>query len=905
MLPLVPPLSPVAETRRLAALKRYEILGTPPEDVFSRIARLASAALQTPAALISFVGEQRVFYKAHWGASGRSFPRAQTPCQVAAFSAVPLVLEDAAATEGVRLAFVRQNGVRFYAGVPLVTPEGEVLGALSVFDRVPRGLSQAQLEGLTTLAQTLMDLLGARRERLELSRHEVTETRLHSLLEGSSYYAFSAAPGGHLEYLNSPLETALSYRSPPEYYRDLYPPERQAAASAALGEALKVGHAQLVTTFLSQSGTHVPVVQELVRGADGYVSALARDVTAQEQHAAFEQKRAEVLELTARGALLPAVLLELIQLLETYCEGLVGAVFLIHGATLQLEAAPQLPNSFARFLRELPLGPVAAAPGVAALSGERVVTSDIRHDPLWHNLRYFALQSGLQACWAEPILGDNEVLGTFTLYAREPRGPTDAEARRLRETAQLAAIAVTRQKLYAQLEYQARYDALTGLPNRRLLNEHLQRAVRQAQRNQQNGGEGLGVLLLDLDNFKEVNDTLGHSAGDLLLSGVAERLQAHMQAQLPLRTTLARSGGDEFVLLIPLEQQSDAARFAFELQGAFSAPFILGKRTLQITASIGVSRYPEDAETFEALLQAADTAMYATKADRRAGLEQGYRLYRSEMTEQLEAQLKLEAELKRALSEDEFRIFTQPRFELARQQLVAAEVLVRWQHPDRGLLLPGAFLGGAQKAGLLPQLDAWVLRQVARHLSAAAASNKPTRLSCNVSAVSFQDRTFLDELEAVLDSDRAVPSGLELEITENLLMQNLDGIAARLADLKVRFPGIRVAIDDFGSGYSSLAYLRHLPIDTLKIDRVFVRDLDHRDGKLQHTALAVIRTVIALGRELGFRVVAEGAETEGQLGMLTALGVDEVQGFVIGKPQPIDTWLPATPGDALGRSKFS
>ena len=929
VLPAAPPLSPDAEADRLATLRRYGVLGSPPTKTFDRLAQLAAGSLGVAGAAISFVGEQRVFYKAFfyqafskalsskalYSAAGqtsrRSFPRSQTLCAAAAFAPAPLVFENLAegvgAAERLNLAFVRQNGVRFYVGVPLTAPDGAVLGTLSVFDVAPRTPKPGQLELLATLAQTVLELLEQQREALARAEATKADTQLGELLEHAPYYAFTASADGRLDYLNDTLKRALGYPSPPEHYRALYAEDVQDEVAAAFHAALKQGRAELCTTLQTHSGALIPVSQTLTRLAragaatdsatgsvkdlETGVSVAAYDTSAQRQRDVLEQKRADVLELTARGAPLPAVLLELIKLLETSCRGLVGAVFLVHEGTLQLEVAPQLPSAFAQLVRELPLSRVAAAPGAAVLRGQRVLSSDIRRDPLWHHQRYYALQNGLQACWAEPILSDQqEVLGTFVLYAYEPKLPTETEGRLLRETAQLAAIAVSRQKLYAQLEHQAHYDALTGLPNRRLLGEHLERAVRQAQAQGEQGG--VGVFLLDLDDFKRVNDALGHAAGDALLSAVAERLRAHLQTQLPPRTTLARSGGDEFVLTVPLTYQSDAARFAFELERAFAVPFGLGERTLQIGASIGVSRFPDDAGTPQALLQAADTAMYAAKADRRAGSGQSYRLYRSEMTEQLEAQLRLEAELKRALAQSEFCLFVQPRFDLKRQQVVASEVLIRWAHPQQGLLLPGAFLEGAQQAGLLPQLDAWVLRRVTRYLSEGAAAGKPARLSCNVSAVSFQDATFLRELEAALGEDPEVSKGLELEVTESLLMQNLDSVAARLADLKGRFPGIRVAIDDFGSGYSSLAYLRYLPIDTLKIDRAFVRDLDHQGGgTLQRTALAVIRTVIALGHDLGFRVVAEGAESEGQLGMLTALGADEVQGFAIGRPQPLTPQL--------------
>ena len=910
MSPVAPPLSPEAEANRLATLRRYGVLGSPPTKTFDRLAQLAAGSFGVTGAAIGFVGEQRVFYKAFYNAvldnaagqpSRRSFPRSQTLCTAAAFAKTPLVVEDvgAGAATCQNLAFVRQNGIRFYVGVPLTAPDGAVLGALSVFDAAPRSPKPGQLELLETLAETVLDLLEQQREALARAEAAKAETHVGELLEHAPYYAFTVSADGRPDYLNDTLKRALGYPSPPDHYRALYAEAVQDEVSAAFAEALEGGRAELSATLKTSSGALIPVSQTLTRlvRAEGEagLAVVAYDTSAQRQRDALEQKRADVLELTARGAPLPAVLLELLKLLETSCQGLVGAVFLVHQGTLQLEVAPQLPSAFARIVRELPLSRVAAAPGAAVLRGQRVLSSNIRHDPLWHHQRYYALQNGLQACWAEPILSDQrEVLGTFALYANEPKLPTEAEGRLLRETAQLAAIAVSRQKLYAQLEHQAHYDALTGLPNRRLLGEHLARAVRQAQREE----GGVGVFLLDLDEFKRVNDALGHAAGDALLGVVAERLRAQLQTQLPLRTTLARSGGDEFVLTVPLTYQADAARFAFELERAFAAPFELGERTLQIGVSIGVSRFPDDASTPEALLQAADTAMYAAKADRRAGSGQSYRLYRNEMTEQLEAQLKLEAELKRALAQDEFSLFVQPRFDLKRQQVTASEVLVRWAHPHRGLLLPGDFLEGAQRAGLLPQLDLWVLRRVTRYLGERAAAGKPVQLSCNVSAASFQDEAFLRELETALGEAPEIPRGLELEITESLLMQNLDSVAARLAGLKRQFPGIRVAIDDFGSGYSSLAYLRHLPIDTLKIDRAFVRDLDHQGGTLQRTALAVIRTVITLGHDLGFRVVAEGAESEGQVGMLTALGADEVQGFAVGKPQPLTPWLQATGSSA-------
>ena len=937
MLPPVRPLTPAAEAERLAALQRYGVLGTPAESAFSRLAELVREAFGTAGVLLSFVGERRVYYKAQRGVNAPSYPRAQALCGYAAFAGGPVVLGDARADpEAAALAFVRRNGVRFYAAVPLTSPEGAPLGTLSVFDPEPRAPAGVPLGLLGEYAGAVMDLLAARRAARDLSearpplirlspnslnpnglRPNSSETErvpadappcapaadvgLEDLLASTGLYPFTTTAAGTPVRLSPALRGVLGYEGDPAALTDLVPAAGRAALVGALEDALSAGRARLETDLLTRAGRPEPFTLEFFRQGDAHagepvVAGLARDRRAEAGRAAFESRRAAVLELAARGAPLPAVLLELTRLLETTLPETVAAVFVREGERLQLEVAPGLPRAFARLVENVPL----AAAGVLGLAarGARVASPDVRRDPRWGGLGYFALQSGLQACWAEPVGGDREgdgsgggdgggdgggqVLGAFALFARRAHALSDAELKPLREAAQLAAIAVSRAQLYRRLERLAHYDALTGLPNRGLFSERLGRAAGQAQ----GRGDGVGVLLVDLESLKRVNDALGHATGDRLLSAVAARLAAAS----PAAATLAR-GGDEFLLALPLSERGDAARVAFELAEALAEPFEVAGRPFKLEASIGVSLYPEDGEEPETLLRAADAAMRAARADRQAGQRQGYRLYQPEMSADLEAALRLEDDLRRALAGNELRLWVQPRFELGRTEPTAFEALVRWQHPERGLLAPGAFLGGAQRAGLLPQLDAWVLRAVVEQLRVWAVDGHPWGLSCNVSAASFQSRAFLGALDEALGGapgeGGAVANRLELEITENLLMQNLGDAAAQLAELKERFPGIRVAIDDFGSGYSSLAYLRHLPIDTLKIDRAFVQDLDHREGKLQRTALAVIRTVINLGRDLGFRIVAEGAETEGQLGMLTALGVDEVQGYVLGRPRPL------------------
>jgi EAL domain-containing protein (putative c-di-GMP-specific phosphodiesterase class I) len=327
-----------------------------------------------------------------------------------------------------------------------------------------------------------------------------------------------------------------------------------------------------------------------------------------------------------------------------------------------------------------------------------------------------------------------------------------------------------------------------------------------------------------------------------------------------------------------------------KILAAMNAPFRIQKHTLSIGSSLGVSVYPGDGETSENLLQAADTALNLAKTEGK----QQYRFFHPAMAQQLGEQLELSRELKSALESQGLVLHYQPRVSARAKQIVCAEALIRWQHPQRGLLMPGSFLKVAEKANLMTELDAWVLREVCRQLRAAHPIYGPSRLSCNISPASFQDREFADNLIALLEQEQLFPETLEIEITEDMLLQDPERAATQLTRLKVALPELRIAIDDFGTGHSSLAYLRYLPVDTLKIDRLFVRDLDSKDEKQRLTALAIIRTVILLGHELHLKVVAEGAETPAQVKALSELHCDEIQGYIFSKPLPLAAYQKLT-----------
>ena len=417
----------------------------------------------------------------------------------------------------------------------------------------------------------------------------------------------------------------------------------------------------------------------------------------------------------------------------------------------------------------------------------------------------------------------------------------------------------------------AQHDVLTGLPNRRLLNERLTQAIALARRR----GTQLAVLFLDLDRFKHVNDSLGHEVGDKLLQSVSRRLQTAVRTS----DTISRQGGDEFVLLLSeVAHGSDAAYTAQKMIGALAAPHAIDNQDLHITASIGVSLYPDDGEDAETLLKNADTAMYHAK-------ERGpnsFQFFKSDMNIRAVERQRIEADLRRALTRNEFVLHYQPKMNLLTGDMTGAEALIRWKHPDRGLVRPMQFVPIAEDSGFIVPIGRWVLGEACSQArSWIDAGLPPTPVSVNISALEFRDKDFLGNVIEVLDQNRLDPHFLELELTESVLMQHAKSTAAMLNSLKEI--GVQIAIDDFGTGYSSLSYLRQFPIDVLKIDRSFVHEItDHPDRT------PIVSAVISMGKGLNHRVIAEGVETRSQLAFLQASGCGEGQGYYFSQPVAAD-----------------
>ena len=420
-----------------------------------------------------------------------------------------------------------------------------------------------------------------------------------------------------------------------------------------------------------------------------------------------------------------------------------------------------------------------------------------------------------------------------------------------------------------QIEYLASHDALTGLFNRAVIDQLIGRGIDSALR----FGRRMAVLFMDMDMFKDINDSMGHETGDLVLREVADRLRRNLRASDPV----IRHGGDEFVIILnDLETPENAAVLTSKLLDALGRPFVVQNVSLNLSASIGVAIFPDDGDNPSLLLSNADSALYRAKANGRSD----FSFYHDSMNAETMAHLSLGGELREALAQGQFVLHYQPQYSFSEARVVGCEALVHWQHPLRGLLAPGEFLTIAEKSGFIVTLGEWVLREACRQSSEwrkIGLIDFP--VAVNLSAVQLRKPGLAEAIRQALDDFGLPPKTIELELTESAFVENVAETSKILQSLKEL--GVRLSIDDFGTGYSSLAYLKRFDPDILKIDRSFVSDVETDPNDL-----AIVNAVIGLGKSLGFRVIAEGIETESQARLLERLGCHEIQGYFFSRPLP-------------------
>jgi diguanylate cyclase (GGDEF)-like protein len=579
----------------------------------------------------------------------------------------------------------------------------------------------------------------------------------------------------------------------------------------------------------------------------------------------------EILEAMANGVPMKGIMDTLCRRVEALAPSVLCSVLAVNrDQQLRHLASPSIAQHYSSAIDGLLIGPMTGSCGTAAFRGEPVEVTDIATDPLWANYKHLALPLGLRACWSSPIKGaEGRVIGAFAFYYPRPRGPTSLERQVVATCLNLCTIALEHEETRSRAYERAFTDPLTHLSNR----ARFQQRVSETMSIVAETGQRVAVQYIGIDRFQGVNELLGYAAGDELLRVVATRLQSAVKDH----DAVARIGGDEFaVIQVGDFKDEDAAARARQIIDLVGQPTLTCGQRVELGASIGIAIGPDDGNTADELIQDAALAMRRVKEVGRGT----YMFYEKELNARMQARRRAETELRQALAKEQFELHFQPIFDLQRFEVEGAEALLRWHHPERGMVPPAEFIALAEQCGVIDQLGAWVIRNACL---AAAKWPRDIGIAVNLSPVQFANPGLVRSVAAALTESGIEPVRLELEITESVLLHDSAANIAVLDELSDL--GVSIALDDFGTGYSSLSYLRRFSFDRIKIDHSFVRDITRNDGSLK-----IVRAIVMLAHSLGLKVTAEGVETDEQLAAVRGEGCNAVQGFYTGAPTPLDAF---------------
>lgn len=875
-----------AERQRLLALADYSALNLEDNQGFSAAVGIVAHFLDVPMCALGLIEEGRIRFVSSVGVDVEELPRgwALTPTVLA--EGRVMTVPD---TTRERLFAQHPLGpgigpVRAWAAAPLRTLSGQVIAALFAADRKPRPFTENQVAVLEAMGDLLMTDLEVRRQRHSNGSTNVlngVERHFESLLRDASDTVAVLDADGALVYSSPALCKLLGYDSNPLLtgarlvHRDDLP--------------LLVGS---VTLAVARPGLTGPIDFRMAHDDGSWRSFEAvfsnnlddpsvaglvvylRDVTERHRTTALLAGEARVLELIARDAPMDEVLLAVVDLMEGQLAGACAVVreFDEQRRTLTIVSAPNLPATLTSVICDWPVDARTTPFAAAARTRKPVVFEDVADAvELDQTYRAAVLAHRLTSSWAVPVQSPvtRRLLGTAGVYLADRRKPDAEDEHVLHVAAGLVALAIERN---AAVSAEAPREELVARA------ELIRRLDGSLARSIERGGK-VAVMLLDLDRFNEVNEGLGHEGGDLVLPMITQRVADVVRPN----DLVARVAGDEFVVVCEgLVGELEAVGVAERIHAAIKEPVRVERSELRLTASIGIAMTHGAGDHAEALLRDADAALYQAKQRGRARFE----LFNESRRREARDRRQLETELDWAIEDSQLRVWFQPEIELATGELIGFEALVRWQHPERGLLPPAEFVPQAERSGLIDRLGTWVLDEACQFgrrwrdsQPEVAAGEAPMVVSVNLSACQLSDPALPDRVAAALTASGLAPDELCLELTESALMDDADRALEALLRLKAL--GVRLAIDDFGTGYSSLAYLRRFPIDAVKIDRSFVTGLGTRTADC-----AIVTAVLGLTRALGLTAIAEGVEETGQRDELVRLGCAAAQGYLFSPPRP-------------------